>query len=116
MNGRPAWAPGPEKDRAGHCPAKERRMRTVVSVIISAAIALMVSGVPAYAGAEDDAIEAAVKGSHVFRENLKEDDIRIQSRDGVVILSGTVSDESHKDLARDTVSSIPGVKGVEAKQ
>jgi len=91
-------------------------MRTVVSAIISAAVALMVTSVTAYAGAEDDAIEAAVKESHVFRENLKEDDIRIQSRDGVVTLSGTVSDESHKDLARDTVSSIPGVKGVEAKQ
>jgi len=91
-------------------------MRNLCSVIIAAALVLLLFGMPAYAGLEDEAIEAAVKNSHVFRNNLKEDDIKIQAKDGVVILSGTVSEESHKELARDTVSSIPGVKGVEAGQ
>ena len=58
----------------------------------------------------DDRIESSAKKSYVFKTYLKDDDIQIQSRDGAVILTGTVSEESHKSLARDTVVDLPGVK------
>jgi osmotically-inducible protein OsmY len=35
------------------------------------------------------------------------------SKDGVVTLTGTVSESSHKSLAQDTVESLPGVKSVD---
>jgi osmotically-inducible protein OsmY len=44
---------------------------------------------------------------------LKADDITIQSKDGAVTLTGTVSEESHKSLAQETVASLPGVKSVD---
>ena len=61
----------------------------------------------------DDRIESSAKKSYVFKTYLKDDDIKIQSRDGAVILTGTVSEESHKSLARDTVVDLPGVKTVD---
>jgi hyperosmotically inducible periplasmic protein len=61
----------------------------------------------------DDRIESSAKKSYVFKTYLKDDDIKIQSRDGAVILTGTVSEESHKSLAWDTVADLPGVKTVD---
>jgi osmotically-inducible protein OsmY len=63
----------------------------------------------------DDRIESSAKQSYVFKTYLKGDDIKIQSRDGVVTLTGNVSEESHKSLAQETVSSLPGVKSVDNK-
>jgi osmotically-inducible protein OsmY len=49
----------------------------------------------------------------VFKHNLKDDDIKIQSKDGAVTLTGSVSEESHKTLARETVAGLSGVKKVD---
>jgi osmotically-inducible protein OsmY len=67
---------------------------------------------PLRAGETDNSIEASVKKSHVFRTYLKDDAIAIQSKDGVVTLTGIVSENSHKSLAQDIVESLPGVKSV----
>ena len=58
-------------------------------------------------------IESSAKKSYVFKNYLKDDDIKIQSKDGAVTLTGTVSEESHKSLARETVAGLPGVKSVD---
>jgi osmotically-inducible protein OsmY len=49
----------------------------------------------------------------VFQNYLKGDDIKVQSVDGVVTLTGTVSEESHKSLAQETVAGLSGVKSVD---
>jgi osmotically-inducible protein OsmY len=49
----------------------------------------------------------------VFKTYLKDDDIKIQSRDGAVTLTGIVFEESHKSLAGETVAGLPGVKTVD---
>jgi hyperosmotically inducible periplasmic protein len=49
----------------------------------------------------------------VFKTYLQGDTINIQSRDGVVTLTGTVSEESHKSLAEETVAGLPGVTSVD---
>jgi osmotically-inducible protein OsmY len=49
----------------------------------------------------------------VFKTYLQADDIKIQSVEGVVSLTGTVSEESHKSLAEGTVANLPGVKTVD---
>jgi osmotically-inducible protein OsmY len=51
----------------------------------------------------------------VFKTYLKADDIKVKSKDGVVTLTGTVANESHKSLAEDTVAGLPDVKRVENK-
>jgi osmotically-inducible protein OsmY len=61
----------------------------------------------------DSSIESSAKQSYVFKTYLQADDIKIQSMDGVVTLTGTVSEESHKSLARETVAGLPGVKTVD---
>ena len=60
----------------------------------------------------DDRIESSARKSYVFKTYLNGDDIKIQSMDGVVTLTGTVSEESHKSLAQGTMAGLPGVKSV----
>jgi osmotically-inducible protein OsmY len=61
----------------------------------------------------DNSIESSAKKSYVFQTYLKADDIKVKSEDGVVSLTGTVSEESHKSLAQETVADLPGVKSVD---
>lgn len=84
-------------------------------VIVAAAVALLALCVPVYASGTDARIESSAKKSYVFQTYLQGDDIKIQSLNGVVSLTGTVAEESHKLLAQDTVASLPGVKGVDNK-
>lgn len=60
----------------------------------------------------DSQIVAAATNSYVFKNFLKDDAIKTESKDGVVTLSGIVHDDSHKQLAQDTVAGLPGVKSV----
>ena len=89
-------------------------MKAIYSIsLMLAAVALLVISVPVCASEMDDRIESSARKSYVFKTYLQADDIKIQSMDGVVILTGTVSEESHKSLALETVSSLPGVKSVD---
>jgi len=76
---------------------------------------LFLINVPLFASETDDRIESSAKQSYMFKTYFRGDDIKIQSKDGVVTLTGTVSDESHKSLAQETVASLPGVKSVDNK-
>jgi osmotically-inducible protein OsmY len=78
-----------------------------------AVIALLALSAPVDAAKMDSSIESSAKQSYVFKTYLKGDDIKIQSRDGVVTLTGTVSEESHKSLAQETIAGLPGVKSVD---
>jgi osmotically-inducible protein OsmY len=68
-----------------------------------------------FASETDDRIESSAKESYVFKTYLKDSDIKLKSKDGVVTLDGTVSEEAHKQLAQETVASLPGVKSVNNK-
>jgi len=81
-------------------------MNKVISVSrIVAAVTLLAFSVPVH----------AAKQSYIFKTYLKGDDIKINSSEGAVTLTGVVSEESHKALASDTVSGLPGVKSVDNK-
>src|SRR6266850_8277285 len=90
-------------------------MRT--SNLLAVGIAVVVfglgTGARVRADNDDHRIEAAAKNSYVFRTYLKNDDITIESKGGMVTINGTVAEESHKMLARDTVNGLPGVKRVD---
>jgi osmotically-inducible protein OsmY len=79
------------------------------------AVTLLALGTPVLASTLDSRIESSAKESYVFKTYLKNDDIKVQSKDGVVTLSGSVSEEYHRSLAQETVTSLPGVKSVDNK-
>jgi hyperosmotically inducible periplasmic protein len=81
----------------------------------AATVALIVTATPAWASDSDDAIEASFKKTYVNQTYLKDDSITANSKDGVVTLTGTVSEESHKALAQNTVEGITGVVSVDNK-
>ena len=91
-------------------------MKKICSIYLLVAVAaLLIISVPVQASKMDDRIESSSKKSYVFKTHLKGDDIKIQSMDGAVTLTGTVSEESHKSLAQETVAGLPGVKSVDNK-
>jgi len=83
------------------------------TLILIAASALLLGGTPLRASDTDDRIESSAKKSYVFKHYLTDDSIKTQSKNGAVTLTGTVAEESHVVLARDTVSGLPGVKSVD---
>lgn len=85
-----------------------------VSLLV-AAVAMLAASVPVFASANetDDRIESSAEKSYVFKEYLDDDDIEIEVKDGVVTLTGTVTEEHSKTLAQETVASLPGVKSVD---
>lgn len=90
-------------------------MNAKFSVCLVAAAALMAFSVPVHASKLDSLIEVSARQSYVFTTFLKDDDINIQSREGAVTLTGTVTQESHKTLAQETVANMPGVMSVDNK-
>ena len=84
-------------------------------VMMVTIVALLALSATVYASKMDSSIESSAKKSYVFKTYLKADDIKVQSKDGAVTLTGTVAEESHKSLAQETVAGIPGVKSVDNK-
>jgi osmotically-inducible protein OsmY len=88
-------------------------VNTRENLILIAASILLLAGVPLRASQTDDRIESSAQKSYVFKHYLTDDSIKIESKNGLVTLTGTVAEESHIGLARDTVSRLPGVKSVD---
>ena len=92
---------------------KMKMKSTHALALLVAAGTLFITSASLRASDTDDRIESSAKKSHVFKTHLKHDSIKTVSKDGVVTLTGTVADSSHKSLAQDTVESLPGVKSVD---
>jgi hyperosmotically inducible periplasmic protein len=88
------------------------KARYSISIMVAAA-ALLALSVPVHASEMDSRIELSAMQSYVFKTYLQGDDIKIQSRDGAVTLTGIVSENFHKSLAQETVEGLPGVKSVD---
>ena len=74
---------------------------------------LMVVASPMLASDTDDRIESSARKSYIFKSYLADDSVKAKSKNGVVTLTGTVSEASHKSLAEDTVEGLPGVQRVD---
>ena len=81
--------------------------------LIVAAVALLMLSVPVQASQMDERIEATARNSYVFKTFLQNDDIKIESIEGYVTLTGIVADNFNKSLAQETMAGIPGVKNVD---
>ena len=77
------------------------------------AAAMFVASTPLCASEADDKVEASFKQTYVYKTYLKDDAVKAAAKDGVVTLTGTVAEESHKALAQETVLSLPGVTRVD---
>jgi len=88
-------------------------MKVILSIFLMMTAALSAMSVPAHASKNDARIASSAQESYVFKTYLHNDTINIQSKDGVVTITGIVSEESHKSLAQETVAGLPGVKSVD---
>jgi hyperosmotically inducible periplasmic protein len=91
---------------------KKRKYRLI---LMAAAASVFLFSMPLLASRTDDRIESSARKTFVFKTFLKEDDIRIELKNGVATLTGSVADESHAFMAGDIVASLPGVTEVENK-
>ncbi len=89
-------------------------MKTIYrSILIGTVAALLLIIVPLHASKLDDRIVSSAKNSFVFQTYLQGDDIKIESKNGAVTLTGIVSEEFHMLLAKETVEAIPGVLSID---
>jgi osmotically-inducible protein OsmY len=65
-----------------------------------------------FASSNDRKIEDAAKASYNYKTVLS-DHVTVKANDGVVTLTGTVTDRDDKALAEDTVENLPGVVSVD---
>jgi hyperosmotically inducible periplasmic protein len=86
---------------------------TYTLLLLLAAVVLLALGMTAFAADTDSRIETSARNSFVFKTYLQGDDIKIQSKDGAVTLTGIVNENYHKTLAQETVSGLPGVRSVD---
>jgi len=88
-------------------------MKSMFPLTLAAVVSTMlIAGSPARAADTDSRIESSAAKSYTFKTTLKDDSIKTESKDGIVTLTGTVAEASHKSLAEDTVTGLPGVKSV----
>jgi osmotically-inducible protein OsmY len=90
---------------------QNRRPRTAPAALALALSTLLFA--PLGAAETDEKIVAAANSSYVFKTFLADDAITTVSEGGKVTLTGTVQEESHRQLAQETVAGLPGVKSVD---
>jgi len=89
-------------------------MKTMYRVALTLAVAmLLMITATLYADENDVRIVSSARDSYAFRVYLKGDDIKIESKNGAVTLTGVVSEEFHKTLANETLVALEGVTSVD---
>ena len=89
-------------------------MKSMFPLSLAAIVsAILITSSPVRAADTDSRIESSAAKSYVFKTYLKDDSIKTEAKDGVVTLTGTVAEASHKSMAENTVASLPGVKSVD---
>ena len=86
---------------------------TPILALMATVSTLLITTSSLRAADTDSRIESSAAKSYTFKTYLKDDSIKVDSKDGVVTLTGTVADASHKSMAENTVASLPGVTSVD---
>jgi hyperosmotically inducible periplasmic protein len=81
--------------------------------LLAAVSTITITGFSLHAADTDSRIESSAAKSYTFKTYLKDDSIKVNAKDGVVTLTGTVADASHKSMAENTVASLPSVTSVD---
>jgi len=89
-------------------------MKGTYSLALVVVVAALVgSSTPLRASETDSRIESSFKKTYVYKTYLKDEHIKISSKDGAVTLSGAVADATHKPMAQDVAEALPGVTSVD---
>lgn len=89
-------------------------MKKKITMLLAVAFAfLLTDRAPVRAADTDARIESSFKETYVYKTFLKDEQIKIESENGAVTLSGKVFDQDHKPMAQDTAKALPGVKSVD---
>ena len=88
------------------------KARCFISLMVTVA-ALMALSLPMHASTLDERIELSARESYVLKNYLRDDNIKIESRNGAVTLTGTVAASFNKALVQEIVASISGVASVD---
>jgi hyperosmotically inducible protein len=62
--------------------------------------------------ASDSAITSKIKSKYLIEKNFKSFDVSVETKDGIVVLSGFVDNQSTKSRAGKIAASVKGVKAV----
>jgi len=89
------------------------KMKTNSMLSLFVALSAILASTTSLRADTDSRIEKSAKKSYVYKTYLKNDSIKTECKDGIVTLTGTVSEDSHRALAENTVASLPGVKSVD---
>jgi hyperosmotically inducible periplasmic protein len=92
---------------------KKNQIKAIYCVALIIAVVALLMTIPAQASEMDDRIESSARQSYLFKTYLQGDDIKIQSQNGAVTLTGVVAEIFHKALAQENVACLPGVKSVD---
>jgi len=90
-----------------------KRRMCRLPIIMTVAAALLILGMPVHASKADSRIVSTARQSYIFKTFLKDDDLKIESQNGDVTLTGIVADHFNKSLAEETLAGISGVKHVD---
>jgi len=86
-------------------------MKIMLAIGLSAALSLAMGVAPG--STSDDKIESSLTHSYVWKTYLKNDSVMVKAKDGVVTLTGSVSEEYHRSLAEETALDLPAVTRVD---
>lgn len=92
-----------------------KRNAIVTLAFTAATAALFVGSNVAQASESDEKIESSFKQTYVYKTYLVNDSVKADAENGVVTLTGTVSEEYRKSLAQETAANLPGVIRVDNK-
>jgi hyperosmotically inducible protein len=99
---------GSKKEKKVWCVMNKNYFR----MLVLTGVGVLMASSFAFANDMDKQIEDTVRNSYVFKNYLSDDSIRVQSKEGLVTLTGEVDQTSEKSLAEDAVENIPGVVGI----
>src|SRR6202142_2886930 len=91
---------------------KAIRVNYPLAGVLAAGVLAFASG-PARASETDNRIDSSFKKTYVYKTYLKDEHIKISSKDGAVTLSGSVADGTQKPMAQDVAEALPGVTTVD---
>lgn len=74
---------------------------------------VLASSTTLFASDTDDRIEASFSKLYTYKVYLKNDAIKTESKEGIVTLTGMVTEPSHKYLAQEAAAGLPGVRRVD---
>ena len=89
------------------------KIKPAIFIAIVTVSGFLSARTPVYGFNPDDRIENAFKKSSVFQAFLKNDAIKVVSKDGAVTLTGTVPHGFHISLCQDTAENLSGVISVD---